>query len=183
MGFTWLQDISVGASIDAADINELKNNLDWLYSARSLTYPGCASGAGWNLLPVSAGAPISSAQIVEVRSRVDYAYEQNCSTVYNAPHLSADDLDVYSLNRDGYDGSDEVTYYPGNYPSAKTTELTGFCPNLHSADEDGYYHPNWSTYDSNFKTSNNPSYYTTEDGSDEATYYTGAKSGVYGSVT
>jgi len=29
-GFTWTQDISVGAKADWADIQEMRNNVDWL---------------------------------------------------------------------------------------------------------------------------------------------------------
>jgi len=62
MGFTWTQDISSGASIDAADINEIRDKTDTLYdnmcashdSSYNSTY--YSSDLNDDLNPVNSGA-------------------------------------------------------------------------------------------------------------------------------
>jgi len=102
MPYSWTEDISPGASIDAADINEMKQALDDIYSDHSLTYPGCASGAGWVALPVNPGDPISSTQFYELRDRTDYAWEEVCCTGHCEVAFSPEDTAEYTMDDPGF---------------------------------------------------------------------------------
>ena len=113
MAFSWTEDVSVGASIDAADVNEIKTNLDPIYSDLGITRTGCASGAGWSELPVSAGDSITSTQFQEMRDVTDYAYDNKCPS-YNATHKGG----VRATHNGSYCSGQNSTYwtgYNGNY--------------------------------------------------------------------
>lgn len=120
MAFVWSEDVSVGASIDAADVNEVKTNLDTIYDDLSITRNGCGSGAGWSEFPVSAGDAITSAQFQEMRDVADYAYDNKCpgyDSDYNSGVDSDDDSGVdgdynsvvNSNEHTGYDNGDDGT--------------------------------------------------------------------------
>jgi len=90
MSFSWTQDISIGASIDAADMNEVKTNIDSIYTYLSITRTGCGSGAGWTELPVSAGSPIENVDLAQLRAAIDYAYDNKCQSAYGTYNSGAD---------------------------------------------------------------------------------------------
>jgi len=88
MGFIWVEDISVGALIEAADWNEVMTNIESLYTALGKDYPGC-SGPGWVTFPVTGaslpeeeGDEILSAHPVELRTRIDYLADNLCGADY-----------------------------------------------------------------------------------------------------
>ena len=141
MGFAWVQDISVGAVANAADLNEVKTNLDTIYTALSITKTGCASGAGWVELPVAAGDSIKSVDFQELRSVTDYAYDHRCPVhdvadnsgvdaaddsgvysndhgTYNSPYDSAEDIDDHGTYNSGYDSAEDIDYHNSYYSSA-----------------------------------------------------------------
>lgn len=91
MAFNWQQNINPGASIDAADLNEIKTNLDSIYSYLGLTRTGCASGAGWSSIwPIQGNytVPIQASHFLELRNVIDYAWDRWCRTHYSS-HCSS----------------------------------------------------------------------------------------------
>ena len=129
MAFNWQQDVSQGASIDAADVNEIKNNLDSIYTYLGITRSGCSSGAGWTKLPVSPGDVITAAQFQELRAVTDYAYDHWCTThysghdsTYNSTYRSAVDLSDYSF----YDSSDNSTIYSSHYSTNQSSHNSSY---------------------------------------------------------
>ncbi len=136
MAFSWTQDVSVGASIDAADVNEIKTNLDSIYSELGITRTGCVSGAGWTELPVSAGDPITSAQFQEMRDVTDYAYDNKCPTYFSGAQASVDfgdnnvhlfgyDSTVYTGQYSGVNGGYNAGHYVSENSLANTTHYLG----------------------------------------------------------
>jgi len=120
MAFSWVQDVSVGASIDAADVNEIKTNLDSIYTALGITRTGCASGAGWTELPVSAGDVITSAQFQQLRGATDYAYDNKC------PGYCSDEHTGYlSSHQAGVDSAYNTTYYSDQHTGYYTSHQAG----------------------------------------------------------
>lgn len=126
MAFGWIQDVNIGASIDAADVNEIKDNLDSIYDDLSIDRPTCA-GAGWSELPVSGGETIASAQFQELRAVTDYADDNKCpsdNTTYQSTEYTTEDTTVQSSNNAGVDGSYNGTvdssYYITVYGSQNT---------------------------------------------------------------
>mgnify|MGYP001773958814 CR=1 FL=1 len=119
MAFTWQQGVEVGNSIDAADLNEIKTNIDSIYSYLGTTYPGCASGAGWSSIwPIQGGGtvPILASHFLELRSKVDYVYDNWCRTHYNG-HKSG----YYSV----YDSPDYAWY--------DSTVKSAYCSSVQSS--------------------------------------------------
>jgi hypothetical protein len=127
MAFTWSQNINVGQPIKAADVNEVKTNLDSIYSAISKTRTGCASGAGWTELPVSAGNPITYNQFKQVRDAADYIDTNFCATYYsghlsgvNSTHNSSYNNDVCTGVLSSHQSGVDNSYYTSDYSGAYT---------------------------------------------------------------
>lgn len=108
MAFNWQQNISPGASIDAADLNEIKTNIDSIYSYLRLRRTGCASGAGWSSIwPIQGGGTVAiqASHFLELRNVIDYAWDRWCTYHYSS-HCSG-----YEVNYDGMvDLEDYGTY-------------------------------------------------------------------------
>jgi len=136
MSFVWSENVGVGESIDAADVNEVKTNIDSIYTALGITRSGCASGAGWTELPVSAGDSITSAQFQQMRDAADYAHENPCttycssaqSTVYvsqNGTYCNDQDSVVYGSQNSGAQAAADVYHYVSENSIANTTNYVG----------------------------------------------------------
>ena len=143
MPFIWVQNISVGASVDAADLNEVKTNLDTIYTALSITKTGCASGAGWVELPVSAAGVIQSADFQELRAVTDYAYDNRCPV-----HDVADNSGVDTGDNSAEDNNDHGTYN-SPYDSGVLNDDHGLYQSAHDA---GYDLDDHGTYQSSYHT-------------------------------
>lgn len=88
MSFTWVQNVAVGGHIDAVDINEVKTNVDSVYTFLSKTRAGCASGAGWTLFPVSAAGQILATQATEMKAAIDWIDTNRCTTYCASQYTS-----------------------------------------------------------------------------------------------
>jgi len=89
MGFIWVEGIAVGDSIDAADYNEVKTNVDTLYTDLGKNYPGCV-GPGWVIMPVAADDGILTSQSTELRNRIDWIEDNKCGADQVAHNLPVD---------------------------------------------------------------------------------------------
>jgi len=139
MPFVWATDVSVGADIDAADRNETKTNIEWLYNALAANWPGnvrfpACGGAGFDMAaPCSVvwdiaigddiyqtpGAhPVSELQ--EARDKLDWIDDNKCP-VDNAAFDSGEDFGEDSgVNAGANTGEDA-----GDNVGAKVGEDTG----------------------------------------------------------
>lgn len=88
MSFTWTQTVSAGSHIDAADINEVKTNVDSVYTYLSKTRSGCGSGAGWTVFPVSTGGQILATQATEMKAAIDWIDTNKCTTYCASQYTS-----------------------------------------------------------------------------------------------
>lgn len=135
MAFDWTEDISVNASIDADDINEVKTNIDTVYTYRSITRTGCGSGAGWSELPVSVGGPIESADMQELRDAADYAEDNICGTNFNGEHLTenqTNNVSVFTTHVGAEDNGDESTDRSSEHTAYLTSNLNQHYINVNS---------------------------------------------------
>ena len=111
MAFTW-RSLSAGDSIENEDFNEIKTNMDTIYTSMGISRPGC-TGPGWTLLPVSDGGAITSAQMQQIRDVIDYADTNSCPAnngAYNTYVYSGQNAIVDSSYNGYVDGSDMATY-------------------------------------------------------------------------
>jgi len=176
MPYSWTEDISPGASIDAADVNEMKQALDDFYADKGLTYPGCSSGPGWVTLPVSSGDPIRPDELQELRDRTDYAWQETCCSGYcEGDDSEVDGTDLVS-GCSGYYSSHCDTLYSTHYPSDDDSHWTS-----NDGTENGSYDGSLdNSYDSTdhktYHKTYNGTYYDTEDVGYDST----ADSTIYG---
>ena len=121
MAFVWTP-LGVGYPIENEDLNEIRTNLDSIYSYLEITYPGCTSGAGWTgvwpLKGKEAGTPdsIQSAHPQELRDKTDYADDHYCSAdkaSYNTTVYSNQNSTYKSSNNSGVKSTDNATVYSG----------------------------------------------------------------------
>ena len=149
MAFGWVEDISVGATIDATDINEIKTNIDTIYTYRSITRNGCGSGAGWSELPVSVGEVIESADIQELRDAADYAQENICGIDNSGYHINEYQTAKGSVcgtyvaaensGDEGSNNSDEYyQYHDVDYGAFCTIVHSTYCSGENSTEYTGY---------------------------------------------
>lgn len=133
MPFVWTENIAINASIDAADINEVKTNLDSIYTALGITRGGCGAGAGWVELPVAVDSLIESADFQEMRDVTDFAKDNKCPAYdatdrapFNATADSGvlnNDHGTYNSNHDlSEDVDDKGTYESYNMSAEDTSE-------------------------------------------------------------
>ena len=115
MGFSWTP-INVGDEVKAVHINEIKDNIDTIYSDLEL------SPRDWSELPVSAGDPIRSAELQELRDAIDYADDQNYCRSHDATYYSGDDAD----DKEGVDGAYHSGYNNGYDPGVDGSYKTGY---------------------------------------------------------
>ncbi len=131
MAFTWTENVSPGQPVNAAGLNEIKTNVDSIYSYLSLTRSGCTSGAGWSKLPVSSGDAIESADFQELRNAIDYAhtnwcrynYSAYCSYQYTSQYSS-----VKSTNYTSYVSSVVSVVYSGHQSMYNPAKYFTVCP-------------------------------------------------------
>lgn len=72
--------------VNPGDLNEIRTNLDTIYTALGITRPGCGSGAGWSSYwPIVAGYTILTGHPQQLRQVADYAYENLCPSD-KSPH-------------------------------------------------------------------------------------------------
>ena len=81
MPFVWTENIAVDVSILDTNINEIQDNIDWMYTFLTRNHAGCA-GAAWTEHPVNAGDVHTSAQPVQLRERIDDLRDNWC-TLHN----------------------------------------------------------------------------------------------------
>jgi len=111
MAFTWSYTIASGERILADAINEIKNNLDSLFSWEGVSWT-------WQYLPVSAGQIITYNQIKELRDATDYADDHKCKSDYSGYDSSVCSTDNSTVNssekstvNSGHDSGYDSTYY------------------------------------------------------------------------
>lgn len=158
MAFAWVQDISPGAAAMAVGMNEVRTNIDTIYTALGITRAGCASGAGWTEFPIAGGLVTDklSVQPQQLRDAIDYAHDNKCPA-YNSGYQDGVDTTEDSGYNNGYlDGYDSL-YKPGYYS------------NQHGAYNSGYR----SGYDSTYK----PGYCSSDDGTYRSGHLTGVDDG------
>ena len=140
MGYSWTS-ISKGDKILTDHWNEIKNNLDDLYSDLQL------SSWDWEYFPVSLGSLIKYDHLSELRDATDYADDQNyCrdhNGTYNVTVLDGEDVSFLS--------GDFGTYYNNQHTTYKNDHNTGYDSGDDSTYESSHYTGDESTYNSGVK--------------------------------
>lgn len=132
MGFVWVTDVGVGASIDAADRNETKDHVSELYTALGKNWPGnvrfpVCVGAGYDLAepcPVvwpiapddtiyqTLGAhPVSELQ--EARDKLDWLFDGDICNIDNIGHDNPENAAANPTTLGAANPVTNVTYQPG----------------------------------------------------------------------
>jgi len=180
MPFTWSTTLVAGLVIRAAHTNEMKTNVDTIYTSLGINYSlgGCA-GAGWVNLPVTTNTTIRSSDHTEVRDRISYADDKwctfHCPSGHFSGHLNAHDTTHLQTYHDGHQGgyfthdkgTDHGVYYSTDrypYDNAVETGYNGtyhgtYCPTDNAPYQGTNYghnkvtdnEPNLSTDDHNNK--------------------------------
>lgn len=113
MGFTWTT-ISQGDPIEAAHLNEIKNNTDSVLTDLSTSWT-------WTNFPVAAGGFIENVDVQELRDAIDYADDQNyCKSENNSLNSS-----IHSTYNDVIDVGDAAPYYGTNCSSLHSSYQIG----------------------------------------------------------
>ena len=156
MAFVWTP-LGVGYPIENEDLNEIRTNLDSIYSYLEITYPGCTSGAGWTgvwpLKGKEAGTPdsIQSAHPQELRDKTDYADDHYCSAdkaSYNTTVYSNQNSTYKSSNNSGVKSTDNATVYSGQNSTYRSTYNSG----VDSTDYGTVYSGQNSSYKSTYNS-------------------------------
>jgi hypothetical protein len=108
MAFSW-SSLSAGDPIEASDFNEVKTNLDSIFTALGIS-PDPAWTGEWDL---QAGDSIKSAHAQELRDKTDYADNNWCTTHY-ATHKTTHQTTHYSSHLNGYNNGYKSTHYSSN---------------------------------------------------------------------
>jgi len=173
MGFIWTDDpLVVGTTnVEALHYNEPKTNIDTLYTALGLNYPGCA-GAAWTLLPVVLGLGVKATELTQLRQRLDFAYDSWCGT-HNATHNS----DYHNNDNISEDNPHHGTHYNGYHPDYHGDHDTGYegtyRATVHTGEEISYHGVHYS----GDKDTDNPDYHGTYHVTHNSTYHPGYCSG------
>jgi len=122
MGFSWTTITQYVTELAAAHQNEIKANVDIVYSDLDL------SQYDWEYLPVSVDEENLHEHFKEMRDAVDYADDMNyCrshDTGYNADDQAVHRATVYSSQKTGYDATHDVgvdgTYDSGVHSGEKS---------------------------------------------------------------
>ncbi|MBA7715388.1 hypothetical protein ES703_124430 [subsurface metagenome] len=161
MSFEWSEKIGVGASIDNEDLNEIKTNLDSIYDALGITRAGCGSGAGWVNLPVSDLEAVDNEHHQELRDVADYAYEHKCPSYCSGENVSED-------------SGENTGYCSGQNTGAKSGDDGAYCGTHNSSQLTGHLNIHYDIHDTIVKainkTSDNPTYKSSDYPSDNPTY-------------
>lgn len=178
MGFVWSSGLEKGLVIKTTHTNEMRTNLDSVYSWLGITYPGCISGAGWqDYWPVEDGAIVQYQHHNAVRDRADYADENFCVT--HQVGVQSGDYGIhypdyhgtfYEVYHNEHDLSDLLTDKGGAQGEYFVTHRDIDYGDYHSGDEGTYNDGFKNGYDSldvgNFHTS----YDTVDRGSYDGPY-------------
>lgn len=143
MGFSWTPITQFVTEIAAAHQNEIKANVDIVYSDLAL------SQYGWVYLPVSTDEEMLHEHFQEMRDAIDYADDMNyCrshDTGYNADDKATHRATVYSSEKTGYDSTDDIgvdgAYDSGIQGSYNAGVDEGYDSQVYSGEdvsEDGY---------------------------------------------
>jgi len=169
MGFVWTDDpLVVGTTkVKALHWNEPKTNIDTLYTALGLNYPGCA-GAAWTLLPVAAESGVQASELTQLRQRVDFGEANWCGN-YNASQNS-DYHNNDNINEDNpYHGTHRNGYHP-DYHGTHDTGYESTDQSLEYVSEETGYH---GTHFSGDKNTDNPDYHSTYHVTHNTSYHPG----------
>lgn len=111
MGFSWTNIIRYVTEIAAAHINQVKTNVDSVYTDLELT------AYNWLYLPVSVGDEIQHEDFKEMRDAIDYADNMNYCRSHDVSYMGADDAvarrTVYTGEKTGVDSTHRATVYSG----------------------------------------------------------------------
>ena len=145
MAFSWSESVASGASMDNEDVNEMKTNLDTVYTDLGITRGGCGSGAGWSDLPKSGGDPINSTTFQELRDVADYAQENSCpsycDTNYGPNQTATRDSNQnpdYGADNNGLNSSEDTSNWVADDATEDGT--------VHGTNNGTYHVAQWFSY-------------------------------------
>jgi hypothetical protein len=136
MSFIWTP-VSVGTTVTAGQLNEVKTNADTLASNLGISLT-------WNELPVSADDRMTVSQVDEIQSNLDIIDSSNICSAENVARHTSDNPDH---NETADAGDDSVV---------DNSQLTG-----NNASEDGTYQ---SDHDSSIDNDQNTGYDSSDNG-------------------
>jgi len=105
MGFSWTENIAPGRNIRPSNLNEIRTNINTIYSTLGIHYtcPPETCGADWpDYWPVSGTRIIQTSYPQDLRDRTDYAYENLCPADKTLHYISDDP---------GHDIDHHITFY------------------------------------------------------------------------
>lgn len=135
MGFSWTNIIQHETEIAAAHINQVKTNVDSVYTDLELP------AYGWAYLPVSVGDEIQHEDFKELRYAIDYADNMNYCRSHNVSYMGADDAvargTVYTAQNSGYDSGYKAGV-DSNYDSGVDGSYQSGVETYHNSGFDSY---------------------------------------------
>ena len=123
MVLVWAENIAVGASILATNINEIQDNVDIVYAFLGRNFPACA-GAAWTEMPVAIDEIIETVQPVQLRERIDDLWDNVC-TVNNVGEDVGENINEKTGANNGEDTGENVGADTGENVGADTGENVG----------------------------------------------------------
>lgn len=164
MGFSWTPLVQFVTEIKAAHQNQIKTNIDTVYTDLEL------SAYGWAYLPVNIGDEILHEHHKEMRDAIDYADDMNYCRAHNTGYDGADDAvdraTVYSGQNTGYDsgyqaGVDEGHKYSVDndyHSSYHSGQKSGYDSSYNAGVDSSNYITHKSGFESNVQSGENGSY-------------------------
>ena len=127
MPFSWTQDISVGASIDSADIVEIRQNVDIVDNEK------CSSH--------QAGVDSSYNTTYYSDEHTGYytSHQAGVDSSYNATYYSGQRSTYQSTHRTGVDSSYNATYYSDQHTGYYTSQNSTVKSSYYSSHRGDYF--------------------------------------------
>ena len=124
MGFSWTNIIRHETEVAAAHINQVKTNVDSVYTDLEL------SAYNWLYLPVGVGDEIQHEDFKEMRDAIDYADNMNYCRSHDVSYMGADDEVargvVYTAQNSGYDSGYKAGVDGAYRATVYSTQKSGY---------------------------------------------------------
>jgi len=176
MPFTWSTTLVKGLVIRAAHTNEMKTNVDTIYTSLGINYSlGGCSGPGWVNLPATTNTTIRASDHIEIRDRISYVDDKwctfHCPTGHFAGHLGGHDSNHFGTYHNGHQGgyythhrsTDHGVYYDGDFSEHNPAVETGYNGTYHGTYRLTDNVPYQATYFYHDKGTDNIPHYSTQD--------------------
>lgn len=135
MGFTWVQDVSSGASIDSADIQEIRDNMDLVYDS-----PPCSEHDG----------AVQSTEDADQNGTYYVNEHGSYDSIDRSPYYLTENIGDKGSHNPSDETSDLVDDFGGNFPGDDSSYYTDYNSPYRASDDIPYDSGDLSGYNQSY---------------------------------